>query len=136
MTARGGIDLGGTKIQAAIVDHDNNVLGQARHPTPTTGGPQDVVDAMAAALREAASDAGVESEALAGVGVGSPGYVDERAGTVATERNLPIWEGAVPMGAMLAELLGTRVDLGNDVQVATDAEAAIGAGRPYRSLLG
>jgi glucokinase len=57
---RGGIDLGGTKIQAVVVDGDNVVLGQARHQTPTTGGPQDVGDAMVGAMTEAAEQAGVE----------------------------------------------------------------------------
>ena len=55
---RGGIDLGGTKIQTAIVDAGGKVLGEARRPTPTSGGPQDVADEMAAALREAAEQAG------------------------------------------------------------------------------
>lgn len=68
---RGGIDLGGTKIQTAIVDAGGGVLGEARQPTPTSGGPQDVADAMAAALREAAAAAGIETSALAGAGVRS-----------------------------------------------------------------
>ena len=50
-TTRGGIDLGGTKIQAIIVDDDHQVLGQARHPTPKDGGPQGVADGIVAALR-------------------------------------------------------------------------------------
>jgi len=133
---RGGIDLGGTKIQAVVVDAAHVVLGQARHPTPTTGGPADVAAAMASAMTEAASEAGVETDALAGVGVGSPGDVDARAGTVTSARNLPDWEGEFALGATLEEALGTRLHLGNDVQVATDAEFALGAGRPYRSLLG
>lgn len=134
--ARGGIDLGGTKIQAVVVDADSQVLGQARHPTPTTGGPQDVADAMAAALREATQDAGVEPAALTGVGVGSPGAIDAAAGTVAEARNLPGWDGAFPLAEALGAQLGAPVLLGNDVQVATDAEVALGAGRGYRSLLG
>ena len=133
---RGGIDLGGTKIQAVVVDAAHVVLGQARHPTPTTGGPADVAAVMAAAMTEAASAAGVETDALAGVGVGSPGDVDAKAGTVTSARNLPDWEGEFALGAALEEALGTRLRLGNDVQVATDAEFALGAGRPYRSLLG
>jgi glucokinase len=133
---RGGIDLGGTKIQAVVVDAANVVFGQARHPTPTTGGPADVAAAMAAAMTEAASEAGVETDALAGVGVGSPGDVDADAGTVTSARNLPDWEGEFALGVALEEALGTRLYLGNDVQVATDAEFALGAGRPYRSVLG
>ena len=63
---RGGIDLGGTKIQTAIVDADGEVKGEARHPTPTEGGPADVAKAMAAALTEAAEEAGVETSDAAG----------------------------------------------------------------------
>ena len=136
MSARGGIDLGGTKIQAVVVDDANAVLGEARHPTPTSGGPADVATAMANALREAAQAAGCEAAELAGVGVGSPGAIDAAAGTVAEARNLPGWEGTFPLAPALAEQLGTRVALGNDVQVATDAEAALGAGRDYASLIG
>ncbi len=136
MTARGGIDLGGTKIQAIVVDDDSAVLGQARHPTPTHGGPQDVADALATALREAAQAAGVEPAALAGVGVGSPGIVDADAGTVAGARNLPGWDGEFALAGALHEALGTRIALGNDVQVATDAELALGAGRDRTHLLG
>jgi glucokinase len=134
--ARGGIDLGGTKIQAVVVDADSAVRGQARHPTPTSGGPGDVASAMAAALREASRAAGLEPSALAGVGVGSPGAIDAGAGTVSGARNLPGWAGAYPLAAELAEQFGTPVALGNDVQVATDAEVALGAGRGFRSLLG
>jgi glucokinase len=91
---------------------------------------------MASALGEAAQSAGAQSAELEGVGVGSPGDVDATAGTVTSARNLPDWEGTFALGDALSQALGTRVALGNDVQVATDAEALLGAGRPYRSLLG
>jgi glucokinase len=133
---RGGIDLGGTKIQTVVVGDDHAVAGQSRAPTPTSGGPADVAAAMADAMREAASEAGVETGALEGVGVGSPGVIDDARGTVASARNLPGWEGSFALAAELGEALGTSVRLGNDVQVATDAEVALGAGRPYESLLG
>ena len=133
---RGGIDLGGTKIQAVIVDSDHEVRGETRVPTPTSGGPSDVAAAMAGALGEAAKSAGVQTAELDGVGVGSPGDVDGTKGTVTSARNLPDWEGSFPLADELSKALGTRVALGNDVQVATDAEALLGTGRPYRSLLG
>lgn len=136
MTPRGGVDLGGTKIEAIVVGDGNEVLGQARRPTPREGGPPDVAAAIAAALREAAAVAGVEPGELAGIGVGSPGIVDAGAGVVAGARNLPGWEGEFALGPALARELGPRVALGNDVQVATDAEARLGAGRGRGSLLG
>ena len=135
--ACGGIDLGGTKIQCVIVDANHKVLGQARGPTPTEGGPADVAAAMAKALREAATDAGLEgTRALAGVGVGSPGAIDEKAGTVSGAGNLPDWAGSFPLGPTLSEALETDVSIGNDVGVATDAELALGAGREVSSLIG
>ena len=133
---RGGIDLGGTKIQAVVVDERQIVLGEARHPTPTEGGPADVAAAMSAAMTEAAGLAGVRTDALAGVGVGSPGDVDAQHGTVTAARNLPDWEGEFALGDALEKALGSPARLGNDVQVATDAEFELGAGRPYRSVLG
>src|ERR1022692_4763018 len=111
----GGIDLGGTKIEAIVVDSEQRVLGQSRHPTPTDGGPADVAAQMAQALIAAAAEAEVESSALAGVGVGSPGDVDERTGSVANARNLPNWLGSFELGQALSDKLVTRVWVGNDV---------------------
>ena len=136
MSARGGIDLGGTKIEAVVVDETNNVLGSSRHPTPTEGGPEAVAGELAAAIREASQHAGLEPSALLGVGVGSPGVIDPETGAVSTARNLPDWEGSFELGASLRSALGTTVRVGNDVQVATDAEFELGAGKPYQSVLG
>jgi glucokinase len=91
---------------------------------------------MVGALREAAEQADAATSDLDGVGIGSPGAVDDAEGTVAKARNLPDWEESYPLRDRLAEELGVEVRLGNDVQVATDAEFALGAGRPYSSLLG
>jgi glucokinase len=135
-TPHAGVDLGGTKIQAVVVDAGRKVLGATRLPTPTTGGPPDVLAAIADAVREAASEAGVDVEALTGVGIGSPGDVDHRAGTVTSARNLPGWAGSVDVRTALQERLGVRIALGNDVDVATLAEYELGSGAPYRSLLG
>lgn len=133
---RGGIDLGGTKIQAIVVDPDSVVRGQARRPTPTRGGPPAVVAAMAAVLVEAADAAQTPTDSLTGVGVGSPGAVDAEQGMVAQAGNLPGWDEPFPVGSALSESLGTTVALGNDVQAATIGEHRLGAGACYRSLLG
>lgn len=133
---RGGIDLGGTKIQTVVVDAEGKLQGEARQATPTSGGPTDVARAMEDALREAASAAGVKPEELAGVGVGSPGDADGATGVVSGARNLPGWEGGFPLGETLSKALGTSVRIGNDVQVAVEGEYELGAGRAYGSLIG
>jgi len=136
MGIRGGIDLGGTKIQAVVVDDGGDVLGSSRMPTPTTGGPPDVAETMAEAIRDAAKQADADTGDLEGVGVGSPGAVADDEGTVAAARNLPDWEEAYPLRDDLSSRLDTRVRLGNDVQVATDAEFELGAAQQYDSILG
>ncbi|MGI8800662.1 MAG: ROK family protein [Solirubrobacteraceae bacterium] len=136
MSLRGGIDVGGTKLQAVVVDATDTVLGSARRPTPSSGGPPAVVAAMGEAMAEAAAAAGVEPADLEGIGVGCPGQVDVAKGTVARAGNLPDWAESYPLASALAETQGTRIALGNDVTVATEAEFALGAGRPFPSLLG
>jgi len=110
------------------------VLGSARRPTPMSGGPAGVVKEMEVALRDAAKAAEVEPAALGGVGVGSPGVIDD--GSVSGAGNLPGWEGTFAVASTLEGALGCQVRVDNDVQVATDAEFKLGAGRIYRSLLG
>jgi glucokinase len=134
MATYGGIDLGGTKIQTAVLDADHSVLGSARRPTPTSGGPADVAREIEAAMRDAAKAAGLKTEDLAGVGIGSPGVIE--GGNVSSALNLPGWEGSFPLAETLEKAIGCEVKVGNDVQVATDAEFKLGAGRLYDSLLG
>jgi glucokinase len=138
MITRAGVDLGGTKIQTVIIDDGHEVLGQVRVPTPKNGGPQGVADAIVATIRDACRRAGIEASALSGIGVGSPGTIDDAAGTVTQARNVtPDWTGSFALaGAIAAELQSHTVRLGNDVNVGTQAEFELGAGREFRSLLG
>jgi glucokinase len=132
----GGIDLGGTKIQAAVIGEDHEVLGAVRDQTPLQGGPKAIAAKMVAVLRAAAEQAGVQTSDLAGIGVGSPGSVDAEAGTVSTAKNLSDWGGTFALRDALQSELGAPVYLGNDVDLATDAEFEVGAAREYDSLLG
>jgi glucokinase len=136
MSARGGVDLGGTKIQTVVVDEKHAVLGEARGQTPREGGPPAVAEAIVAAMREAAGAAGIETGELTGIGVGSPGLVDAKTGIVRSARNIPGWEGEFGLGPALTDALGPPTRLGGDVQVATDAEFRLGAAKEFDSLLG
>ena len=134
---RAGVDLGGTKIQALVVDSENRVLGRARTATPHEGGPPAVIDAIASTVSEALADAGAEASQLIGIGIGSPGSVDHATGNVSNASNLPDWIEPYPMGPEIsARFGGLPVVLGNDVDVAVNAEFHLGAGRPYDSVLG
>jgi glucokinase len=91
---------------------------------------------MAAAMGDAATQAGTRPSALTGAGIGSPGAVNEGTGAVSQARNLPGWDGTFRLGTWLTKALGTPVVVGNDVGVALDAEAQLGVGRAHKSLLG
>ena len=139
MAIYGGIDLGGTKIQAAVVDEDDDhkVLGAKRDQTPLKGGPKAIAARMAEVLTESLEDAGLKPSDLAGVGVGSPGSVDDKKGTVSGAMNLSEWSGSFNLRkAMEKDLGGVPVSLGNDVDLATDAEFEIGAAKKFDTLLG
>jgi glucokinase len=136
LSVRAGVDLGATKIQAVVVGDDHAVLGEAKTETPTEGGPPAVVEKIEGAVREAAESGGIAVEELDGAGVGSPGAVDQEAGTVAHARNLPDWDEPYPLAETLGRALGTTVRIDNDVKVAVAAELELGAGRPYASFLG
>jgi glucokinase len=136
MATYGGIDLGGTKIQAIVVgEQGHNVLGEARTLTPKRGGPAAVVEALVQCMREAARSAGIEVERLDGIGVGVPGEVDAQAGTLARAGNLSEWELPFPLVAALSNSLGVSVRLGNDVSVAAQAELSFGEGHDSGGLL-
>jgi glucokinase len=133
---RGGLDLGGTKIQAVVTRTGARVLGEARRNTPRTGGPVAVVEELAGALGDAAGEAGVDVRSLSGAGVGVPGSIDPSEGTVLQVANIEGWDEPYALGPALAAKLGIPVAIGNDVTVAVDAERRYGAGRGYRSFIG
>lgn len=134
---RGGIDLGGTKIQALVLDDRHTVLGRGRSETPREGGPEAVLDALVATMETALADAGAQAGELAGLGVGTPGAVDATTGTVANARNLPDWIDPYPLAAQLSRRLAdVPVRLGNDVNVAIEGEYRLGAGRGHDAVLG
>jgi glucokinase len=132
-----GVDIGGTKIQAAAL-RGEEIVGSARIMTPESGPPA-LAAAVAEAVETSLTEAGASRADVASAGAGIPGSVDGEAGTVANSPNLKGFEGADPVGfaAMLTDATGIAdVHLANDARVAILGEWKRGAGRPYRDLLG
>jgi glucokinase len=128
------IDLGGTKILAAIIAPDGQIISRSKKMTHATRGAWVVVDRMAEAVREAAMESGIDLEQLDGVGVGAPGPVDPATGIVRVAPNLG-WD-QFPLAAELGERLRRPIFLGNDVSVAVLAEHQVGAGRGTQYMVG
>ncbi len=112
------------------------MLGAKRDQTPLKGGPSAIAAKMAEVMRVAAEQAGVETSSLEGIGIGSPGSVNDREGTVTSAKNLSDWGGTFNLREALETELGAPVSLGNDVDLAVDAEFEVGAAKAYQSLLG
>ena len=129
MTRAVGVDLGGTKVLAALVD-DGEVVAEAKANTPT-GGPDTVVDTIVDCIGR------LDAGSVKAVGIGAPGVVDVTGGTVGSAPNLVGFDQPVPLAAMVADRLGLdRVVLDNDANVGTLAEHRLGAGQVSHDLLG
>jgi glucokinase len=121
-----GIDLGGTKIAAAVVE-DGRIVARERIATPQ-GGFRDVAQAMVT-VSQRLIDAHPD---LMAVGVGSPGPLDLVSGTILFAPNIPGMQNA-PIVATLSEGLGRAVVLENDANAAGYAEHLYGAARDLES---
>ncbi|MET8832536.1 ROK family protein [Micromonospora sp. NPDC004540] len=124
-----GIDIGGTKTAAALVDRGGRVLERREAPTPARSGPEAVLDAAARLAT------GLLGAAVGPVGVGTAGAVDPTTGGIryATD-SLPGWAGT-PVADALAARLGRPVRVTNDVNAAALGECWAGAGRDRAHVL-
>ena len=124
-----GVDIGGTKVLAGVVDEDGTVRRTVRHSTP--GRRVDVAmveDTLTAAVVEVA-----EAEPVLAVGLAAAGLVDAAGESVRFAPHLP-WRGE-DVRHRLAQRWGVPVLLDNDANAAAWAEASYGAGRGARALL-
>ena len=128
-----GIDLGGTKIAAGVVDENNRIVGRAKRPTAPTREFERIADDMAAAARDAVTDAGLQWSDMVFFGVGTPGFVDARKGRVAYASNLN-WH-QVELGQAMQKRLGAPVAVSNDANCAALGEVLAGAAKDRSSAL-
>lgn len=140
------LDVGGTKLAAAVVDRGGRVLTTARVPTPRPDGGPDGGPANGAAetvwrtlvrlITEVTTQAGMAGNSgFAGVGVGCGGPMDWRAGVV-SPLNLPAWRD-FPLRDRLRKLYpGTPVRVHNDAVCTAVGEHWRGSGRGHDTLLG
>ena len=113
------VDVGGTTMKAAVVDHSGNFLHERSRPTPAADGS----DAVIAALLELIAELRAESD-IGAVGVVVPGHVDAEAGLALFSANLGFRR--VPLRAIVAEATGLPALLEHDVRAAGVAERELG----------
>jgi glucokinase len=132
---RVGIDLGGTKILAAVVDGNGDIVAMSKKKTKGDLGPDAVIKRIGETASEALDNAKINQKALVGVGIGAPAPVDCQTGVVYSAPNLSGWD-EIPLGARLREMFGVPVQVDNDVNLGTLGEFSLGAGRGCRHMVG
>jgi len=123
-----GVDLGGTKLLAGVVDPDLNVRHRVFRHAREGRGTEQLLDALVAAVEEVRTAAGRE---LTAVGFGIPSLVDVETGIAATTVHLPLRD--VPFRDVMSERLGVPVAVDNDANAAMVAEHRRGAAAGART---
>lgn len=132
MTLVLGLDFGGTKLAAGLVDLANGaVLARRALPTPVAGGAAASLDAMLAMARELI---GGVSAPVRGIGVSFGGPVAADGRTVRLSMHVAGWEN-LPLATRVEEALGLPAAIANDGDAAALAEFHFGAGRGVQHLL-
>jgi glucokinase len=115
-----GVDIGGTKVAAGVVDDDGRILARMRRDTPSED-PEKILDVIASCMGELARD-----HDIVAAGLGAPGFVDAARSTVLFAPNLA-WRHE-PVRASIEERTGIPVVLENDANAAAWGETRFGAG--------
>ena len=122
-----GVDVGGTKIAAGLVNHEGRILKQTRVPMQARGSAEQALRAVTAAI-DSFSSADAEFHSI---GICAPGPLDPNAGVILNPPNLPCWRN-YPLAEKIAAIYRLPVKLDNDGNAAALAEARWGAARGCR----
>ncbi|MER5728727.1 ROK family glucokinase [Streptomyces sp. NPDC002138] len=121
-----GVDIGGTKIAAGVVDEEGTILETYKVPTPPTA--DGVTDAICAAVSEVSSNHTIDA-----VGIGAAGYVDDKRATVLFAPNID-WRHE-PLKDKVEQRIGLPVVVENDANCAAWGEYRFGAGQGHDDVI-
>jgi glucokinase len=127
-----GIDLGGTNLRAASIDRSGKMIRKIAGSTDLSAGREAVVADMVAAINDLRAERG--DDTLAGVGVGTPGFIIMEKGVITGSPNMPGFDN-FPIRDEIERQLGAPVVLENDANAAALGEKWMGAGRDYEDLV-
>jgi glucokinase len=131
-----GVDFGGTKVLAAVVNVETGeVIGAGKKKTSAADGPDDLMKRIYGTIDEALKVTDTKASDLEGIGVGIAGQVDAERGLLVGTANLSRSVVDLPMGRHLTEKYGVRAQIRNDVQIAAIGEARFGSGKGVNDFL-
>ncbi len=129
-----GVDLGGSKILAAVVSIEGEVLSSDRRTTPAAKGPEAVIRAMLGSMKCAIDQAAIKATELEAICIGAPGLSNPETGIVFTSPHLPGWKD-VPLRESIEGKMGVKTLLINDANAAALGEMYFGAARGARNFI-
>jgi glucokinase len=129
-----GLDIGGTKLAAGVVDAEGRVLSFTVTSTNPEEGPERGLERLFGLGRKAVAESGLGWERIGIVGIGSGGPLDTTRGVLIAPPHLPGWRN-VPIVALAEEALGLPVALENDATAAAAGEHRFGAGAGTRHMV-
>ena len=127
------VDLGGTKVAAALITLEGAILARCQEPTSQEG-PQAGIHQIGRLLRTLLQEQGIQREAVEAIGVGIPAVLEPGSDLVIWAPNLSGWEHIDLRGGLQSEL-GLPVTVEYDGHTAVLGEWWQGAGRGFRSLV-
>ena len=122
-----GIDLGGTFIKGGIVDENGTIVKDGKVPTQSDLGAEKVAENIASLVEDLLLQTGIDKSNVVGIGMGAPGMIDSKTGTVIYSNNLQ-WKDFA-LGGNVEKRTGLPVKIANDANVAALGEVKFGAAK-------
>lgn len=129
-----GIDLGGTKIAAGVVDERGRILAREYCETEASRGPEAVFQRLFQITGQLLGTEEIDRSAICAIGVAAPGPIDSRSGVVTAPPNLPGWDN-VPLANLIHAEFGLPAYLENDANSAALGEHRFGSGQGCRHMV-
>jgi glucokinase len=126
-----GVDLGGTSIKVGLVDSKGKIVKKVSLDSCVSNGPEAVIEQIVKGIKSVTNK---KNDKILGIGIGSPGAVKLKKGTVENPPNFPNW-GKVHLGKAIKEKFDCDVYVENDANAAAIGELIYGAGKKLENFI-
>ena len=129
-----GVDIGGTKIAAALVDENGKILSREKYSTPEKAAPKEILENLVKLLYETLDKEHAAKNTVKGIGIGIPGIVDGEKNKIVATPNINL--AGFPLAQEVEKEFGAKTVLGNDVNLGLLGEQWLGCAKGARNVVG
>lgn len=130
-----GVDLGGTKMLAGLLDRDYKVKASEKTKVYVSEGPKTFINSLNESISHLLEEYSLSPRQIAAIGIGCPGIIDSQKGVVISSPNIPFLHH-LELVKKIKKTFGIPAVLGNDVNVGLFGEQRLGAARGYKHVVG